>query len=97
MGVDILFPIQPLAAGMEPDGLKKDFGSDVVFYGGIDVQRLLPFGTEAEVRSEVTRVSRILSKDGGYIMASSHGILKDVPYSNVLAMYDEINKLKKPR
>jgi uroporphyrinogen decarboxylase len=97
MGVDILFPIQPRAAGMEPEGLKKDFANDVVFYGGIDVQRILPFGTEEEVRGEVKRVSTILSKDGGYILASAHGILKDVPPANVLAMYDEINKLKKPR
>jgi uroporphyrinogen decarboxylase len=93
MGVDILFPIQPRAAGMEASSLKKDFGRDIVFYGGIDVQHTLPFGTEREVRDEVGRVSGILAKDGGYILASSHGILKDVPPANVVAMYDEVNIL----
>jgi uroporphyrinogen decarboxylase len=93
MGVDILFPIQPRAAGMDASRLKRDFGKDIVFYGGIDVQRVLPFGTEQDVRDEVDRVSGILAKDGGYILASSHGILRDIPPANVVAMYDEINTL----
>jgi uroporphyrinogen decarboxylase len=93
MGVDILFPIQPRAAGMEASRLKRDFGKDIVFYGGIDVQHILPFGTEQDVRDEVDRVSGILAKDGGYILASSHGILKDIPPANIIAMYDEINTL----
>jgi uroporphyrinogen decarboxylase len=97
MGVDILFPIQPRAAGMEAGRLKKDFGRDIVFYGGIDVQHILPFGAEKDVRDEVDRVSGILSKDGGYILASSHGILKDIPPANVIAMYDEINSLGKAK
>jgi uroporphyrinogen decarboxylase len=97
MGVDILFPIQPRAAGMEANRLKKDFGRDIVFYGGIDIQRILPFGTEQDVRDEVKRVSGILSKEGGYILASSHGILKDIPPANVAAMYDERNNLGKTK
>jgi uroporphyrinogen decarboxylase len=92
MGVDIIFPIQPRADGMEPETLKRDFGSRVVFYGGIDVQHLLPFGTEDEVRAEVERVTGILAKDGGYILASSHGILQDVPPANVAAMYDALRR-----
>ncbi len=92
-GVDILFPIQPNAAGMEPERLKRDFGNDIVFYGGIDTQQLLPFGTEEEVRAEVRRVSKVLSKDGGFIMASGHGMMRDVPYQNMRAMYDERSKL----
>jgi uroporphyrinogen decarboxylase len=92
IGVDILFPIQPKATGMEAATLKRDFGKDIVFYGGIDVQQILPFGSEADVRIEVSRVSKILSKDGGYIIASSHGIMKDVPPANEFAMYDEIKQ-----
>jgi uroporphyrinogen decarboxylase len=80
---------------MDANRLKKDFGKDIVFYGGIDVQRTLPFGAEQDVRDEVDRVSGILAKDGGYILASSHGILRDVPPANVVAMYDEINTLGK--
>ena len=97
LGINIIFPIQPRAMGMEPEGLKKDFGSKTVFYGGIDVQHILPFGTEAEVRSEVDRYGQIMGKDGGYIIASSHGFLKDVPVKNILAMYDEVKQLSKGR
>ena len=93
MGVDILFPIQPRAKGMEPERLKEAFGNRVVFYGGIDVQQVLPFGTEQEVRDEVAQVSGILGAGGGYILASSHGILRDVPMENVMAMYSELNRL----
>ena len=42
LGVDILNPIQPAAAAMEPEGLKRDFGADLCFHGGVDVQYLLP-------------------------------------------------------
>ena len=94
MGVDILFPIQPKAKGMEASSLKKDFGKDIVFYGGIDVQQILPFGSEDDVRKEIDRVVKIFSKDGGYIIASGHGIMSDVPPVNVHAMYDEVKKIK---
>jgi uroporphyrinogen decarboxylase len=92
-GVDILFPIQPKAKGMGAEHLKKEFGKDVVFYGGIDLQEILPYGTEQQVRDEVNRVVNILGKDGGYIMASAHGMLKDVPQANILAMYDEVRRI----
>lgn len=87
MGVDILNPIQPRAAGMEPEGLKRDFGDQLTFHGGIDTQQLLPNGTADEVREEVRRVTRILSSDGGYILAPAHVLLDEVPNENVLALY----------
>jgi uroporphyrinogen decarboxylase len=92
-GVDILFPIQPKAKGMEPQALKKEFGRYLTFYGGIDVQQLLPFGTEQQVREGVRSVVKVLGEGGGYIMASSHTILRDIPIPNILAMYDEAKKL----
>lgn len=91
-GADIVFPIQPRARGMEAERLKKEFGSDVVLYGGIDIQETLPFGSAQDVRDEVAHVAGILSKDGGYILASAHGLMSDVPPANVCAMYDERNK-----
>ncbi|MCL2539124.1 MAG: hypothetical protein FWE66_02180 [Oscillospiraceae bacterium] len=94
-GIDILFPIQPRASGMAAARLKKDFGDGLVFYGGIDIQEVLPFGTPEEVRAEVKDVLRVLSKDGGYIMASGHGIMRDVPHENIRAMYDERSRLTK--
>ena len=92
IGVDILFPIQPKAKGMDAQTIKSKYGNDIVFYGGIDVQEILPFGSEDDVRKEVSRVLGIMGKDGGYILCSGHSILEDVPQANVLAMYDEAMK-----
>ena len=74
LGLDILNPIQPLAAGMDPVFLKENFGKDLVFFGGIDVQDLLPNGTPEIIHDEVRRRIEILGKDGGYIVAPAHNI-----------------------
>jgi uroporphyrinogen decarboxylase len=88
LGVDILNPIQPAATGMEPEGLKRDFGDRLCFHGGIDIQYLLPLEPPEAVRKEVQRRVKILGKGGGYILAPSHNLQLDIPTANVLAMYD---------
>lgn len=87
-GVDILNPIQPAAIGMEPEGLKRDFGDRLTFHGGIDIQFLLPIGTVDDVKAETKRRSEILGAGGGYIIAPSHNLQQDIPTENILAMYD---------
>jgi uroporphyrinogen decarboxylase len=94
-GVDILNPIQPKAKGMDAESLKMNYGNSMVFHGGIDIQEILPYGSEQDVRDEVDRVCSILGKDGGYIFTSGHGILRDIPPGNVVAMYDQVNRRKK--
>jgi uroporphyrinogen decarboxylase len=89
MGVDILNPIQPLAAGMEPEGLKASFGDDLTFYGGVDTQDLLPNGSPEEVRAETRRLVRVLGRNGGYVLSPAHCLLQQVPEANIVAMYDE--------
>ncbi len=86
-GVQILNPIQPHAAGMEPDGLKRDFGERVTFHGGIDTQQLLPFGTPEEVTAETRRIIATLGDGGGYILAAAHTIQEDVPAENAVALF----------
>ncbi len=86
-GVDILNPIQPAARGMEPLGLKRDFGKDIAFHGGIDIQFLLPRGSPQVVAAETARIGRILGADGGCVLAPSHNIQPDTPTENILAMY----------
>jgi uroporphyrinogen decarboxylase len=86
-GVDILNPLQPAAKGMEPAGLKKDFGKDIAFHGGIDIQYLLPRKTPEVVASETHRVARLLCEQGGYILSPSHNIQLDTPTENIQAMY----------
>jgi uroporphyrinogen decarboxylase len=86
-GVDILNPLQPAAKGMEPEGLKKDFGGRLAFHGGIDIQYLLPHGDPETVAAEARRVAGILGRDGGYVLSPSHNIQLDTSTDNILAMY----------
>ena len=87
MGIDLLNPIQTDAKGMEPVRLKNEFGGRLSFHGGIDIIKTLPRGTAADVTAEVQDRVRVLGKNGGYILASSHHIQPDTPVENILAMY----------
>lgn len=89
IGVDILNPVQVSAAGMDATGrLKKEFGRDLVFWGAIDNQGVLPNGTPDDVRREVERRIGDLADGGGYVLAAAHNIQQDVPPENVVAMYE---------
>ena len=89
MGVDILNPVQTSAGKMSNlEELKRQFGRHLVFCGAIDTHRVLPFGTPEEVSLEVKRIIQILGRDGGYMLASVHTIMPDVPPENILAMVD---------
>jgi uroporphyrinogen decarboxylase len=88
LGVDILDPIQVAAQGMDPAGLKQDFGGKIAFHGGVCTQRTLPFATPAEVRSAVLDRIASLGAGGGYILAATHDISADTPPANIMAMYD---------
>ena len=86
-GVDILEPLQKVP-GMEPAKLKKDFGGQIAFQGGVDTQNLLPFGKSEEVRAETEHIIEIMNQDGGYILCSSQDFEGDVPVENILAVYE---------
>jgi len=86
-GFDILNPIQTSAAGMDPVRLKKEFGKDLVLWGGgVDTQKTLPFGKPREVYREVRERIDILAEGGGYVFSTIHNVQSDVPTSNILAM-----------
>jgi uroporphyrinogen decarboxylase len=87
MGLDILHPIQPEA--MDIFKLKREFGKDLTFCGGIRTQDLRPSGTAGEVREEVRRLKDKLGKSGGYILEPGITVQADVPLSNLIAMLDE--------
>jgi uroporphyrinogen decarboxylase len=82
-GVDILNPIQTSASNMEPERLKKSFGSELTFWGGIDTQKLLESGEKQEVRDEIKRLIDVLGKNGGYVLAPSHNLQKSVPAQRI--------------
>jgi uroporphyrinogen decarboxylase len=88
VGVDAINPIQVSAKDMEPATLKDSFGDRVAFWGGIDTQRLLPYGTADEVHDETDRIIDVLGRGGGYILASVHNIQAEVPPENIVAMFD---------
>lgn len=88
-GIDILNPIQWRCRGMDREELKRDFGDQVVFHGGMDNQYTLAFGSEDEVRHEVKDNLHILGREGGYILAPCHNVQPVTPVRNILAMYDE--------
>ncbi len=72
---------------MDHRELKSEFGDRLAFWGGIDVQRVLPFGTPQEVRHSVRERIDDLGNGGGYILSSSHNLLKAFPLENILTMY----------
>ncbi|MEL7643360.1 MAG: uroporphyrinogen decarboxylase family protein [bacterium] len=93
IGVDILNPIQTSAGKMANlEELKKEYGRRIVFCGAIDTQNILPHGTPEQVRQEVRRVINLLGQGGGYMLATVHTVMNEVPAENVLAMVDAVEE-----
>ena len=93
IGVDVLNPVQVSAAGMDTAGLKREYGRDLVFWGGgVDTQRVLGRGTPDEVRAEVRRRIGDLAPGGGFVFATVHNIQPDVPPENILAMHEAVRE-----
>ena len=89
LGVDILNPVHVTASGMEPLGLKRDFGDALTFWGGgVDSQHILPQGTPEQVRDAVHSTMDALAPGGGYVFAGIHNIQSEVPPENIVAMWD---------
>lgn len=94
IGVDVLNPIQP--ASMEPAKLRKLFGDELCFWGSIDLQHTLPYGTPAQVRQEVLTRLETLGEDGGLILGPTHNIQLDVPMENFWAMVNTVTQTPYP-
>ena len=94
IGVDVLNPVQVSAAGMDTAALKREFGRDLVFWGGgVDTQRVLGGGTPGEVRAEARRRIADLAAGGGFVFAAVHNIQPNVPPENVLAMRSAVREV----
>ncbi len=88
-GVDIINPVQVSAAGMDSRGLKRDFGKDLVFWGGgCDTQRVLPAGSREEIRREVRSRIDDLAPGGGFVFAPVHNIQADIRPESILALWE---------
>lgn len=89
IGLDIIEPVQPCN---DLEIIKARYGDRLTFWGGIDTQRLLPFGTPDEVRRESAWVIRTLGRGGGHIIGPSQEVMKDVPLANIVALLEAIGE-----
>ena len=91
-GLDIINPVQFTCKDMELPRLKKEFGKDMVFWGGgCDTRDVLPNATPEQIRKHVKENVNIMSPDGGFVFQQVHNILAGVPAENVLAMFEAVN------
>jgi uroporphyrinogen decarboxylase len=88
LGFDILNPVQVSARGMDTKRLKEEYGQDITFWGSVDTQRVLPFGTPEEVRDEAKRRIDDLAPGGGFVFAAVHNIQAFVPPENIVTMFE---------
>ena len=92
-GFDILNPVQCSAVGMDAQTLKRDFGRDIVFWGGgVNTQRTMAFGTPDEVYREVRQRIEIFGHGGGFVFNAVHNIQATTPTENLLAMFRAIHQ-----
>lgn len=90
-GFDVLNPVQCSATGMDPRWLKREFGRQIVFWGGgVDTQKTLPFGTPEEVYREARERIDIFAEGGGFVFNSIHNVQSNVPTENMLALFRAI-------
>jgi hypothetical protein len=92
-GFDVMNPVQWTAAGMDPKLLKERYGKRIVFWGGgVDTQKTLPFGTPAQVRSEVLSVCETFAPGGGFVFNTIHNIQANTPVENIVAMLKALDE-----
>ena len=91
IGLDVLNPIQP--ASMDPARVKRDFGDKLCFWGTIDEQQTLPFGTPEDVAREVRDRIATVGRNGGLIIGPTHHVQLDTPLENFWAMVEEVRKV----
>ena len=85
-GFDGIQSIQP-SAGMDIVAVKKQYGDRLCLMGNLDLDRLMPFGTPAEIDTEVRRLCRTVGHDGGFILSTCNILIDAIPLENALAMY----------
>jgi len=98
VGLDSINPVQTNCAGMESEGLKRDFGSRLTFWGGgCDTQSVLSRGSPAEVRKHVLERVAVLGKGSGFVFQQIHNIMANVPAENIVAMFDAVAEHNRER
>ncbi len=96
MHIDVLNPLQPRAKGMDMPKIKQDFGSQIAFHGGIDLQQTMAHGSPKDVQSEVRNRLQALAPGGGYICTTAHYMQADTPLENIIALYTAPRDMPEP-
>jgi uroporphyrinogen decarboxylase len=92
VGLEVFNPVQPNVPGHSPEELKNKFGDRLSFWGAIDQQSLLPFGTPLEIEADVKAKIAVLGRGGGYMAAPAHIIQAETPMENVEAFINAVRK-----
>jgi uroporphyrinogen decarboxylase len=93
-GVEVLNPVQVSAKDMDTKRLKQEFGDRLSFWGAIDTQHVLPYGSPKDVQTEVERRIHDLAAGGGYVVAPVHNVQADVPPINIITMYKHSRRVR---
>jgi uroporphyrinogen decarboxylase len=93
IGIDLLNPMQPLAAGMDAENVKRVGGERIMYFGGIDIQELLPFGPVEKIKTEVKRIAGIYGRHKNYLLAPAHNIQDDTPVEHTLAFFEAVREM----
>jgi len=92
-GFEVINPVQTSTRDMEPERLKKEFGKDITFWGGgCDTRAVLNRASPAEVREHVLKRLEVFAPGGGFVFATVHNILPEVPPENVVAAFDAVRE-----
>jgi uroporphyrinogen decarboxylase len=90
IGIDVLNPIQPMA--MDPQKIKASYGDQLCFWGSIDIQHTMPFGTAEDVKNEVITRLKTIGEGGGLIIGPTHNMQLDTPLENFWALVNTIRQ-----
>lgn len=88
IGLDVLESVQPEALDMNPYELKRKFGKEIAFWGGLGCQSMVTYGSPADNQAEIRKLRKEMSVGGGYILAPSKDLNSTVPIENLLAIYE---------
>lgn len=90
IGVDVYNTVQPKIYDLKT--LKREYGKDLTFYGGISTQQFLPTASRQETIAMTKRVLGLMGQGGGYILSPTHSVTPDIPVDVILAMVETVKK-----
>jgi uroporphyrinogen decarboxylase len=88
IGLDVYESVQPEARNNDPYELKRRYGDQIAFWGGLGSQSTIPFGTPGQIGAEVTRLCREMGRGGGYILAPAKALQPETPTENAAAVVE---------